>query len=73
MFDQNRDKSLKAAENGAVYDYRPMFGIVGANVFEIKILGLRVIELYRRTLMFPFQGIRNRNIDLLSDSILEVF
>src|SRR5207253_9471292 len=39
--------SSDLAENGAVYDYRPMFRIVGANVFEIEILGLPVIELDR--------------------------
>ena len=40
VLDQDGDESLEAAEDRAMNDDRPMFGIVGADVFQIEALRL---------------------------------
>ena len=45
-------------------DDRPMLGVVGADVLQIEVLGLLVIELDRRALPFPADRVGDVEIDL---------
>src|SRR3989442_14234016 len=63
MLNQDCDKSLKAAQYGPVDDDRAMFGVICANVFQVEILRLLVVELDRGALPAPADCVRNIKID----------
>jgi hypothetical protein len=66
VLNQQGQKALEAAENGPVDDDRPMFLVVGAHIFEVEVLGLRVVELNGRALPLPADRIGDVEIYLRS-------
>ena len=64
VLDQNRNESLEAAENGTVDHHRPVLGVVGADVFQVEVLGLLVVELDRRALPLSANRIGDIEVDL---------
>src|SRR4030095_16858600 len=66
MLDQDGDKPFEAAEDCTVNDDRPVLGVVGADVLQVEVLRLLIIELNRRALPFAPDRIRDVEIDLRS-------
>src|SRR5437870_2758744 len=64
MLDEERDEALEATVNRAVDDDWPMTLLVVRHVFEVEPLGKLVVELDRRTLPAPPNGVRNMDVDL---------
>ena len=59
-----RDEPLEAAEDGPMDDHRPMLGVVGADVLEVELLRQLVVELDRRALPLPADGVGDVEVDL---------
>ena len=59
-----RDEPLEAAEDGAVDDHRAVLGVVGADVFQVEVLRLHVVELDRRALPLPADRVGHVEVDL---------
>ena len=64
VLDQDGDEPLEAAENRPVDDHRPVLGVVGADVFQVEILRLHVIELNRGALPLPADRVGDVEVDL---------
>src|SRR5207253_11123039 len=64
MLDQDGDEPLEAADDGPVDDYGPVLRVVRADVLQIEVLRLLVIELDRGALPFPAQRVGNVEVDL---------
>ena len=64
VLDQQRDEPLETAENRPVNDDRLMFGVVGPDVLQAEALRNLVVELDRRALPPPADGVGDVEIDL---------
>ena len=64
MLEQQRHEPLEAAENRAVNDDRLVLGIVGADVLQAEPLRDLVVELDRRALPLPADGVLDVKVDL---------
>src|SRR5262245_53823611 len=64
MFDEKPNESLERANNRPVNHDRSMLGVIGADVLEVEPLGHLVIELERRALPLPSNGIGHIDINL---------
>ena len=64
MLDEQRNEPFEAAENRAVDDHRTVLCVIGADVGEVEALGLHVVELNRRALPLPADGIGDVEVDL---------
>src|SRR6185369_13279618 len=64
VLDQNGDEALEAAEDCTMNHDRPVLGVVGADVFQVEVLRLLVVELNRCALPLAPDRIRNIEIDL---------
>src|SRR5688500_16205820 len=66
VLDEDRDEPLEAAEDRAMDDHRPMFGIICAGVLQIEVFRLHVIELNRRALPLAADRIGHIEVDFRS-------
>src|SRR5262252_6789701 len=64
VLDQERDEPFEAPDDRAVYHDGTMLGVVRADVLQIEVLGLHVIELDRRALPLPADGVHDVEVDL---------
>src|SRR4030095_5229899 len=66
VLDQDGDKPFEAAEDCTVNDDRPVLGVVGADVLQVEVLRLLIIELNRRAVLVSPDRIRDAESDLRS-------
>ena len=64
LFDQNSDKTLQAADNGAVQHDRPVAGAVFPHIFGVQALGHREIHLHGSTLPLAPDSVLERVLNL---------
>src|SRR5260221_819099 len=64
VLEQERDEPLEAAEDSPMDHDRPVLGVVGADVHQVEVLRLLVIELDGGALPLPPDRIRDVEVDL---------
>src|SRR5439155_9204621 len=64
VLDQNGDEPFDAAKNRPVDYHRTMLGVVGADVLEVEVSRLLVIELDRRALPLAADRVGDIEVDL---------
>ena len=64
VLDEDGDEALEAAVDRPVDEHRAVLRVVGADVFQSEPLGHLVIELDRRALPLPADGVGHVEVDL---------
>ncbi len=66
MLDEHPDEALDGAELGRMNHHRLLFGVLGRGVFETEAVRQREVDLDRRHLPAPADGVAQVHVDLRS-------